>query len=232
MAISQADKKTRRSAAKGVSGVQSKRLYSVPVWLKERFLAGDFDYAGNRYTLVFAPSRASAPGNELELLGRLTITDSHGRANSRNAVRARLSSIQGGIGDPPVRRRVVATGGAKGDVSTSQQKQQTAADSDKAGQKAEENRDPRTGGVPVTECTGPTSFTGVMYFHLEALDGRALGVPLDLSRVQLNLRLDPLDQTTRTMTELYRDLVDALHLQADANAAAVILREMNQLLGT
>ena len=147
-------------------------------------------------------------------------------------MRAKLASIQGGIGDPPVRRRVVATGGARGNVSTSQQKQQTAAESDKAGQKAEENREPRTSGFPVTESTGPTSFTGVMYFHLEALDGRALGVPADFSRVQLNLRLDPLDETTRTMNELYRDLIDALHVQADPNAAAAILRELNEMLGT
>ncbi|HKA18661.1 MAG TPA: hypothetical protein VKN18_10245 [Blastocatellia bacterium] len=232
MSTSRTDKNTRRVTAKGLVGVPAKRLYSVPIWLSGRSFAGGFDYAGGKYNLVFAPSGASTPDNELELLGRLTITDPRGRVHSRNSVRAKLASIQGGIGDAPVRRRVVATGGARGDVSTSQQKQQTAAESEKAGQKAEENRQPRASGLPVTESTGPTSFTGVMYFHLEALDGRALGVPVDLSRVQLNLRLDPLDETTRTMTELYRDLVDALHLKADANAVAVILRELNQLLRT
>jgi hypothetical protein len=230
MIISRTDKKTPRSKA-SAGGVQRRKLYSVPVWLKDRSFAGGFDSAGGKYNLVFAPSRASAPG-ELELLGRLTITDPQGRARSRNSVRARLASIQGGIGDPPVRRRVVATGGAKGDVSTSQQKQQTAAESEKAGQKAEENRQPKTSDLPVTESTGPTSFTGVMYFHLESLDGKTLGVPFDFSRVQLNLRLDPRDETTRTMNELYGELVDALHLRTDANAAAAILRELNQLLGT
>jgi len=231
MSTSRADKKAGRAPAKGTSSVHAKRLYSVPVWLSERSFAGGFDYASGRYALVYAPSRASTPGNELELLGRLTITDPQGRAHSRNSVRARLASIQGAIGDPPVRRRVVATGGARGNVSTSQQKQQTAAESEKAEQKAE-NRQTIASGLPVTESTGPTSFTGVMYFHLEALDGRALGVPADFSRVQLNLRLDPLDETTRTMNELYRDLIDALHVQADPNAAAAILRELNEMLGT
>ena len=232
MSTSRADKKTGRGAAKAASGgVQGARLYSVPVWLSGRSFAGGFDYAGGSYNLVYAPSRASTPGNELELLGRLAITDPRGRVHSRNSVRATLASIQGGIGEPPIRRRVVATGAASGNVSTSQQKQQTAGESEKAGQKVEENRQARTGGLPVTESTGSTSFTGVMYFHLEALDGRALGVPLNLGRVQLNLRLDPLDETTRTMNELYRDLIDALHLQSDANAASAILRELNQLLG-
>ena len=232
MSTSRADKKTRRVTAKGAGVVAAKRLYSVPVWLSGRSFAGRFDYAGGKYNLVFAPSQASTPGNELELLGRLTITDPRGRARIRNSVRAKLASIQGGIGDPPVRRRVVATGGASGNVSTSQQKQQTAAESEKAELKVENNRQATARGLPVTESTGPTSFTGVMYFHLENLDGRALGVPVDLSRVQLNLRLDPLDETTRTMNELYRDLVDALHLQTDANVASAILRELNQLLGT
>jgi len=231
MIVSRADKKTRRVKA-NASSVQAKRVYSVPVWLIERSFAGAFDSGGSRYNLVFAPSRASAPGNELELLGRITITDRRGRARSRNSVRARLASIQGGIGDPPVRRRVVATGGASGNTSTSQQKQQTAAESEKAEQKADAARQPKASDLPVTESTGPTSFTGVMYFHLEPLDGSALGVPVDLSRVQLNLRLDPRDETMRMMNELYIELVDTLHLRRDANAAKAILRELNQVLGT
>src|SRR5262245_51113375 len=110
MIVSRADKKTRRVRT-NASGVQARRIYSVPVWLSERSFAGGFDCAGGWYNLVFAPSKASAPSNELELLGRVTITDPRGRARSRNSVRARLASIQGGIGDPPVRRRVVTTGG-------------------------------------------------------------------------------------------------------------------------
>jgi hypothetical protein len=231
MIVSRADKKTRRVKA-NASSVQARRVYSVPVWLTERSFAGTFASGGGRYNLVFAPSRASAPGNELELLGRITITDPRGRARSRNSVRARLASIQGGIGDPPVRRRVVATGGASGNSSTSQQKQQTAAESEKAEQKADAARQPKASDLPVTESTGPSSFTGVMYFHLEPLDGSALGVPVDLSRVQLNLRLDPRDEATRMMNELYIELVDTLHLRRDANAAEAILRELNQVLGT
>ena len=232
MNFQSADKKTRPASASSKS-VQTKRLYSVPVWLNERTFAGGFDHAGGNYKLVFAPSRASTPHNELELIGRLTITDPRGRVRSRNSVRARLASIQGGIGDPPTRRRVAATGGARGDVSTSQQKQQTAGETEKrTEQKAEEARQPKRGDLPVTESTGPTSFTGVMYFHLEPLVGGALGVPVDLSRVQLNLRLVPLDHTARTMNELLSAAVDALQLQPDPNQAASIIAELNQLFGS
>jgi hypothetical protein len=232
MNFQSADKKTRRSSTSS-SNAQPKRLYSVPVWLKERTFAGAFDHAGGSYKLVFVPTRASTPRNELELIGRLTITDPRGRVRSRNSVRARLASIQGGIGDPPKRRRVAATGGARGDVSTSQQKQQTAGETEKrTEQKAEETRQSKTGDLPVTESTGQTSFTGVMYFHLEPLVGSALGIPVDLNRVQLNLRLVPLDDTARTMNELLSAAVDALQLQPDANQAASIIVELNQLFGS
>jgi len=223
-----AGKKRRAGTRSNV--VQGKRLYSVPVWLNERTFAGGFDHAGGSYKLVFAPSRAATPGNELELMGRLTITDPRGRVSSRNSVRARLASIQGAIGDPPARRRV-ATGGTRGDTSTSQQKQQAAKESEKPAEpKTEDTRQPRE--LPVTESTGPTSFTGVMYFHLEPLVGGVLGVPADLSRVQLNLRLVPLDETARTMNELLIALVDALQLQPDANQAGSIIVELNQLFGS
>jgi hypothetical protein len=227
-----ADRKTTHVRA-SARRVRSRKLYSVPVWLSERSFAGGFDLADGKYNLVFAPSKATAPGNELELLGRLTITDPRGRVRSRNSVRARLASIQGGIGDAPVRRRVVATGGARGNVSTSQQKQQTAAEAEKrAEQKPEETRQPKAGDLAVTESTGLTSFTGVMYFHLEPLVGSALGVPIDLSRVQLNLRMLPLDDTARTVNELFTVLVDALQLQPDANQALSIMLELNQIFGT
>jgi hypothetical protein len=232
MSFQSAGNKKRRSET-SLKSIQTKRLYSVPVWLNERTFAGGFDHAGGSYRLVFAPSRASTPRNELELMGRLTITDPRGQVRSRNSVRARLASIQGGIGDPPARRRVAATGGARGNVSTSQQKQQTAGETEKRSeQKAEETRQPKTGDVPVTESTGPTSFTGVMYFHLEPLVGSALGVSVDLSRVQLNLRLVALDDTARTMNELLITVVDALQLQPDANQAASIILELNQLFGS
>lgn len=225
-----AHKKTAQAGAKIAT---SRKLYSVPLWLNERTFAGSFDLAGTSYKLIFAPSQAEAASADLQLRGRLTVTDPRGRARTRDSVRVRLAGIQGGIGSPPVRRQVIAAGAQTGNIATSQQKQQVAGENEKrAAQKPDETSQPKTGNLPVTESTGPTSFTGVIYFHLEPLDGRSLGVPADLSRVQLNLRLAPLDDTARTLHALYTAAVDALQgEQADAGLAEAIIRELNQVLG-
>jgi hypothetical protein len=210
----------------------SRRLYSVPVWLKGQAFAGSFDLAGASYKLDFVPSQAEAASKDLQLRGRLTITDPQGRQRARDSVRITLASIQGGIGAPPIRRQAIAAGAQTGNVATSQQKQQVAGENEKrAGQKAEDPSQTKINDLPVTESTGPTSFTGVMYFHLEPLDAKTLGVLADFNRVQLNLRLAPLDDKARTLHSLFTAIVDALEgEQADAEQAAEIIRELNQTL--
>jgi len=238
MLFNQAKKGARRRAGgraleASERGAKGRKLFSVPAWLSERAFAGSFDLAGSTYGLTFAPARAGSSGNELQLRGRLAVTDPRGRARARDGVLVTLDSIQGGIGAPPVRRRAIATGAQTGgNTATSQQKQQVAGENEKrAGEKEEEKTRAVSGGLPVTESTGPTSFTGVMYFHFEPLDGRALGVPADLGRVQLNLRLAPLDATARELHTLYTDAVDALQgEQPDDDRAAAVIREINRLL--
>lgn len=222
---SQAKKRNDRRAS-------SRKLYSVPGWMNERAFAGSFDLAGSTYKLTFAPARAESANNELQLRGRLTVTDPRGRSRSRDAVRITLAGIQGGIGAQPARRQAIATGAPTGNQATSQQKQQVAGENEKrAGQKEEEIAPKRASGLPPTESTGPTSFAGVIYFHCEPLDGRALGVPADLGRLQLNLRLAPLDPAARTLHSLYTDAVDALQGErADEAQAEAIIRELNQFL--
>src|SRR5262249_45076792 len=46
-------------------------------------------------------------------------------------------------------------------------------------------------GMPATEATGTTGFLGVLYLRLSPMDGKALGIPLDLSTVQMNARIFP-----------------------------------------
>jgi hypothetical protein len=213
-------------------GARSRKLYSVPVWMNERAFDGSFDLSGSTYKLTFAPARAETASGELRLRGRLTVIDPRGRSRSRDAVLITLASVQGGIGAQPARRQAIATGAQTGNQATSQQKQQVAGENEKrAGQKQEETARTKASGLPLTESTGPTSFTGVIYFHCEPLDGRALGVPADLGRVQLNLRLAPLDSTARALHSLYTDAVDALQGErADQEQAAAIIRELNQIL--
>jgi hypothetical protein len=65
-------------------------------------------------------------------------------------------------------------------------------------------------GRPTVESTDALSFVGVLYFHLSPLNGEALGIPLDVSKVQLGGRLAPTDDRTRDLQFLFSDLVMAL----------------------
>jgi hypothetical protein len=210
--------------------VSKRRLYSVPVWTEQRALTGGFDLAGASYKLAFVVSRAEIVNKQLRLHGRLTITDPRGRARSIDSAQATISAIQGGIGSAPLRRRITAA--QTGNIVTAQQKQQMAGENEKrAGQKTEEPARPTAGNLPRTESTGPTSFCGVMYLHLEPLDPRALGVAADLSRVQLNARFAPKDSTAKTLHSLYTALVDAVYgEQFDEAEAAALIAEMNKVL--
>ena len=232
MSFNQSSKKVERASAKGNQQVGKRRLYSVPVWMEQRAFAGSFDLAGASYKLAFAASRAEIRNKQLELTGRLTVTDPRSRARSIDSVRATLAAIQGGIGAPPARRQTAAAGAQTGNMVTAQQKQQAASENEKrSGQKVEQPARPQASSLPQTESTGPTSFCGVLYFQLEPLDAKALGVAADLARVQLNARLAPREGQAKTLHSLYTALVDAIYgEQANDAEAAIIVEEMNKVL--
>lgn len=221
------------SQAKKRSGGEpagKRRLYSAPVWMDQRAFTGGFDLAGASYNLTFAVSRAEVANKQLQLHGRLTVTDPRGRARSVDSARATVSGMQGGIGSGPLRRRITAP--QTSNVVTAQQKQQMAGENEKReGQKTEEPARPPSGVLPQTETTGPTSFCGVMYMHLEPMDSRALGVPADLSRVQLNARFAPKENTAKTLHSLYTALIDAVYGEPpDEAEASALIAEMNKFL--
>jgi hypothetical protein len=71
---------------------------------------------------------------------------------------------------------------------------------------------------------------GVLYFNLSALDGPTLGVPLDLSKVQLNLRLATTDDLAREVQNLFSDVSDALYKDpSDERAASESVQELNRI---
>ncbi|HKP84732.1 MAG TPA: hypothetical protein VJZ26_01470 [Blastocatellia bacterium] len=232
MSFNQANKRAERANAEGGGRGSKRRVYSVPVWMEHRTFAGSFDLAGASYKLAFVASRAEILDRQLRLTGKLTVTDPQSRARSVDSVRATLDAIQGGVGSAPLRRQAVAAGAQTGNMATAQQKQQAAGENEKrSGEKAEEPARSQTGALPRTECTGPTSFCGVMYFHLDPLNGRTLGVAADLSRVQLNARLAPRDADAKSLHSLYTALVDAVYgEQANEAEAAIIVEELNKLL--
>jgi hypothetical protein len=230
MFSNQAQKKSRqrRRARGGQTGAQ--RLYSIAAWPEQRAFVGNLSLGGTDHKFSYAPSRAEAINKLLQLTGRLTVTGARGRARALNSVRATLANTQGGLGTGPLRRQIIATEAPTGAQITSQQKQQIAGETEKqAGEKQSEQAQAK-GSLPVTENTGPTSYCGVLYFHFEPLDARALGVTADLTKVQLNVRLEPLDDTARTLHGLYCYVVDALYGErADEKLAAAAISELNRV---
>jgi hypothetical protein len=87
--------------------------------------------------------------------------------------------------------------------------------------------------LPVVESTGALSFCGVLYFKLSPLDGRALGIPADISRLQLNVRLAPVNETERNLQGVYSSIVDAfLVKQVDIRIASEQISHLNKLLSS
>lgn len=230
MFSNQAPKKSRQSRVGRRGKTGSRRLYSIAAWPEQRAFVGNLSLRGADYKFSYAPSRAEANNKLLQLTGRLTVTDARGRARALNSVRATLANTQGGVGTGPIRRQIIATEAPTGAQTTSQQKQQVAGETEKqAGEKQSEQAQAR-GSLPVTENTGPTSYCGVLYFHFEPLDAGALGVTADLTKVQLNVRLAPPDDTAKTLHGLYCYVVDALYGErADEKLAAAAISELNRV---
>jgi hypothetical protein len=88
-----------------------------------------------------------------------------------------------------------------------------------------------SGDLPPTDATGSRGYAGVIYFKLSALDGAKLGVPFDLSATQLNVRLNPIDETARALQFWFSVAVNAVHGEKpNHNLAAQSLSEINKLL--
>jgi hypothetical protein len=220
-------KKARRASASNRAAKSTAKVHSVHALLKERQFAGGFDVTGSNYKLAYEPARAEVAGGKLVLRGRLTIVDSKGRARASEQVRATLEGTQGGLGASPVRRQLLAAGAQTGTVATPEQKQQLAGETDK---KPDNQARTPASMLPLTESTGPESFCGVMYFRLEPLDAGALGVAADISRLQLNARLAPDDDTARTLQDLYTSIVEALYgREVNERLAAAAITEINKL---
>ena len=199
--------KQRRGKAAGQNrAAADARIHSMAALLRERHFSGSFDVAGASYRFTYAPSKAELAEGRLQLKGRLTITDPQGRARMRDPVKALLASTQGGIGRAPARPSI--PGVEKREAGQSQATE-----------------------LPAIESTGPLSFCGVIYFRLEPINGRSLGVPADLSRVQLNARLTPTEETGRKLHGFYSFLVEAIYgSEADHKTAETIIEELNKFL--
>jgi hypothetical protein len=190
------------------------RLHSVHGILRGRIIDGQIEAQGKKYRFSFAPARASLAERKLVLTGRFATNSPQNGIRFIEGVEARLISTQGGVGVAPVRRQLLTGTVQTSQIATPEQEmeQEKGPETElQPGLHAFENPKFDELGRPVVESTGPLSFVGVLYFVLTPLDGQALGMPLDLTRVQLNARLAPTDDLGRAMQNTFSDLVAALY---------------------
>lgn len=88
-----------------------------------------------------------------------------------------------------------------------------------------------TPGLPPTEATGSWAYVGALYFHLSPISANAVGLTVDMSKVQLNGRLFPLNEVERELQVLFSDIVAAAYKKdADVSAAAPHVEALNRIL--
>ena len=180
-----------------------RKLHSIHALPNGREFTGRIETGNANYRFTFTPSAASLSDRKLRLTGRVTVQSPAGQKRSAGNVEATLVAVQGSAaGAPPVPRSWPAS------------LLPTA---------------PEAGSLPITEATGDLSSASVIYLKLSALDGRALGVPLDLSAVQINARLYAQSELERDLHWLYSALTLALH-GADEPKADGYLSELNRML--
>ncbi|MDQ3684332.1 MAG: hypothetical protein M3430_01850 [Acidobacteriota bacterium] len=204
---------TSESPASAAPGPQPRtKLYSVAGLMNERLFTGRFNARGTTYNFSFAPTSAAlSDKGQLELTGDFVISSRPGTSRLMPDARATLIATQGGIGSsPPRRQALVAATTTSGNVATPQQKQEEAkAPETKQEPAAPATPAPSASALPITEATDDLAFAAAMYFQLSPLDARALGVAIDMNRVQLNARLAPTSDFERELQLLYSDVVAA-----------------------
>ena len=151
----------------------------------------------------YSPSSIALVGGKIELTGRFSVK-SAGQTSKADNVKATLLATQGSIQSPPP-----TPDGASASMLGAVQP------SDK----------------PATDATGSRASIGVMYFKLSALKGAELGLSLDLSSLQLNVRLNPPDETARALQFWFSVAVQAVMGESpDSGLAARSLGEIDKLL--
>lgn len=184
-----------------------RKLHSVHSLLIGREFTGEIEVGKAKHRFAYSPSSVALTGGKVELTGRFTIRSagrSAGQSRKAETVKATLLSTQGGIqAAPPTPKGASAS--MLGEVSPSDK--------------------------PATDATGSRAYVAVVYFKLSAMDGTKLGLPFDLSAVQLNARLNPTDDTGQALQFWFSVAVRAvLGESPDGALASESLSEINRLL--
>lgn len=189
---------------KNTSTISMRKLHSIHSLLIHHEFIGEIDTGKAKHKFIYSPHSATVANGKLELTGRFTVKSPGSPLHKADNVKATLLATQGGLATAPAAPR---------------------------GTEATLLGKLPSDGLPVTEATGSRAYVGVMYFKLSPLHGRTLGIPFDLSAVQLNGRLNPADDAARNLQFWYSVAVRAIYGQSpDETLAAKSVEEINQLL--
>jgi hypothetical protein len=177
-----------------------RKLHSMHALLRERAFVGKIEKADFTYAL----QAASVANNKLELIGKVTVKTAAGRTAVAERVKATLRGVQSAMSGAaqPASFKLTVPSAFPPDTQD---------------------------GKPLTEFTNTRSAVGVLYLALSPLDGKALGLPLDLSAVQLNGRLAASDQTARDLQWLFNQAAAALESN-QAGLAEPFVTEIDRVL--
>jgi hypothetical protein len=194
------------AAPGGAKTAPMRKLHSIHMLLQEHSFRGKVEAGARSFDFHFQPAGAAINNGKLEITGTMHVMAKGAKLRTARDVRATLAGMQGGLGAaPPTPAKYASPSIAPSPDSL----------------------------LPRTEYTDRTGFAGALYFHLSSLDGRALGLPLDLSRVQLNVRLAPTSQTEREMHWFLSALGASIFNQTrDEGRTQEYLGELNQILKT
>jgi hypothetical protein len=208
-----------------------RKLHSVHGLLRRHSFVGRIEWQGTFSDFEFAPDEALLVNAKLVLNGGMSLGRSGSFERSVGSVRATLLGTQGAVGASPVRRQLLTGTAQTAQTATSEQnlEQEKGPETElQPGLHAFEKPGTDQFGRPEIESTGTLGFVGVLYFQLSPLDG--IGLPFDVSDVQLNARLAPADDTARDLVWLYSDLIGAIDgKQRDAELANSALESINRI---
>ncbi len=222
-----------RATRIAASAIEQRKLHTIHALLRGRIFVGQFQAKGSTFDFSFVPAKASLVDQKFVLSGRFSVKSPKQALRFIDQVEARLVATQGGVGVSPVRRQLLTGTAQTAQIATPEQKleQEKGPETElQPGLHAFDGPTRDELGRPTVESTDALGFVGVMYFHLSPLDGDALGIPLDVSKVQLGGRLAPLDERTRDMQFLFSDLVMALTDNSNNKTVNDCLEAINRIL--
>src|SRR5262245_3581361 len=182
------------------------KIYSIHVLPNGSGFYGKIEVGRSSQHFAFTSKTAAPANGKLVLTGALTVNTPTGQRRAADNITATLLATQGSATAPPPIPR----------------------------QFSESLKPPLpapSGSLPLTDSTGHTGSVAVMYLKLAPLDGRALGIPADLSSVQLNARLYATSEIERDLHWLYSALVEATQGEhPNEQLAADYLDAINRIL--